>query len=166
MKAAPLKRAPTFFLKAVVVLIGAAVFALCAFVFPQIYGELSEWKATQYAPAIYAAWIGLFASPIPFYLALCQVFKLLHFIDKNNAFSELSITALRNIKYCAIAISALYGACLPLVFVIAELDDAPGLVLMGAAVAFSPLIVATFAAALQKLVQHAVDLKAEHELTV
>jgi hypothetical protein len=90
MKAAPLKRAPTFFLKAVVVLIGAAVFALCAFVFPQIYGELSEWKATQYAPAIYAAWIGLFASPIPFYLALCQVFKLLHFIDKNNAFSELS----------------------------------------------------------------------------
>jgi hypothetical protein len=37
---------------------------------------------------------------------------------------------------------------------------------MGAAVAFSPLIVATFAAALQKLVQHAVDLKAEHELTV
>jgi hypothetical protein len=110
--------------------------------------------------------IGLYATVIPFFFALYQAFRLLHNIDKNHAFSEASIKALRNIKYCAIVMSVLYWTCMPLVFVFADLDDAPGAVLIGAALASSPLIVATFVAVLQKLVQNALDMKLENDLTV
>ena len=73
----------------------------------------------------------MYVSAIPFYMALYQAFKLLTYIDKNQAFSELSVQALKKIKNCAITISGLYVVVLPFVFILAELDDAPGLVIIG-----------------------------------
>ena len=70
----------------------------------------------------------MYVSAIPFYVALYQAFKLLSYIDKNQAFSELSVRALKNIKICAITISGLYVVVMPFVFIIAEIDDAPGLI--------------------------------------
>lgn len=164
MKVAPIKRAPTLFLKAVLILIGVVVLALCVFLFPRIYVELQ--RLPQFAYVIYPALIGLYATPLPFFLALYHAFTLLHYIDTNNAFSESSVQALRFIKFCAIAMSILYATCMPLVYVLAELDDAPGAILMGMAVVCAPLIVATFAAVLQKLIQNALDIKLENDLTV
>ena len=62
--------------------------------------------------------------------------------------------------------SMLYWVGMPLIITIADYDDAPGGVLIGAAFASAPLIVATFAAVLQKLVQTALDIKLENDLTV
>jgi hypothetical protein len=165
MKALPIKRAPTIFLKAVIFFIAAAVLVLCAFLFPQL-AQLKLREMPEFTYVFYPALFGFYATAIPFFIALYQAFKLLHYIDKNNAFSELSIHALRNIKYCAVAMSFFYAMCMPLVFVFCELDDAPGGILMWAAVVCAPLIVATFAAVLQKLVQSAVDMKAENDLTI
>lgn len=165
MKDAPIKRASTFFLKAVIILIGVGVLAACVLLFPQI-ASVGLRELSEYTHVLYPGLIGFFATVIPFFFALYQALKLLHYIDKNNAFSELSVNALRYIKYCAIAISILYAAGLPLLLVIAELDDAPGLSVIGLAIVIAPLIVATFAAVLQKLVQNAVDMKLENDLTV
>ena len=164
MKHLPIKRAPTFFLKAVIILIAAVVLALCAFLFPMIYREL--WQAPEFSAVIYPALTGLFATPLPFFFALIQAFKLLQYIDHQHAFSERSIEALSLIKYSAIAMSILYAACMPLVAVFAELDDAPGAIIIGAAFVCAPLVVATFAAVLEKLVQSALALKLENDLTV
>lgn len=164
MNVTPIKRVSTFFLKAVIILIGAAVLTMCAFLFPWLWVELG--RLPQFAHVIYPGLIGFYLTLVPFLCALYQAFKLLHYIDKNNAFSELSVDSLRYIKFSAIAMSVLYWTCMPLVFVLAELDDAPGAILIGAAVACAPLIVATFAAVLQKLVQNAIDLKVENDLTI
>jgi biotin transporter BioY len=114
----------------------------------------------------YLVFIDLYATAIPFYFALYQAFKLLIYIDKNTAFSELSVKALKNIKYCAIAISILYVLGMPLFYLIAELDDAPGIILIGMVIIFASMVVAVFAAVLQKLLKNAIDIKSENDLTV
>jgi cellulose synthase/poly-beta-1,6-N-acetylglucosamine synthase-like glycosyltransferase len=165
MKDVPLKRASTFFLKAVILLIAVATLLLCVFVLPQIWHVVLR-EVPEFSRAAYPALIGLSWTAIPFLFALFQAFMLLHYIDTNVAFSEASVRALRRIKFCAIAMSVGYAACQPLLFIIAELDDAPGLGAMGLAAVFAPLVVATFAAVLQKLVRHAIDIKVENDLTV
>ncbi len=101
-----------------------------------------------------------------FFFALYQTLKLLGYIDKNQAFSELSVKVLKNIKYCAITISALHVSFMPLLFLIAEVDDAPGLILMGMVIIFACIVVAVFATVLQKLLKNAIDIKSENDLTI
>jgi hypothetical protein len=97
---------------------------------------------------------------------LVQAFKLLSYIDKNQAFSELSVKALKNIKICALTVSGLYLVILPFVFLVADLDDAPGLVIIGMVPVFASLVIAVFAAVLQRLLKEAIDIKSENDLTV
>ncbi|PAF37668.1 hypothetical protein CHH69_09800 [Terribacillus saccharophilus] len=114
----------------------------------------------------YPALVGLYVTALAYFLALYQSFRLLSYIDKNVAFSDLSVKALKNIKHCAITISIVYVILLPLIYVVAERDDAPGLILVGMALIFAPLVVAIFAAVLQKLLKNAIDIKSENDLTV
>lgn len=114
----------------------------------------------------YLVLIDLYAAVIPFYVALYQAFKLLVLIDKNSAFSDLSVAALKNIKYCGVAISLLYVAGLPLFYLIAEKDDAPGIIVIGMVIVFASMVIAVFAAVLQKLLQEAILIKSENDLTV
>ncbi|MCI3923160.1 DUF2975 domain-containing protein [Paenibacillus sp. TRM 82003] len=160
-----MKRGTTLFLKAALLFIGLPVLALCIFVVPQIanftvqlYPELPYLK--------YFVSFDLLAPAIPFYLALYQSFKLLVYIDQNRAFSELSVRALRNIRNCAIVISGFYVLGLPLFYLVAERDDAPGIILIGMLLIFASMVIAVFAAVLQKLLQEAIDIKAENDLTV
>lgn len=160
-----MKRASTIFLKLAVVLMGFPVLALCIFLVP----EIAEFASELYPnwPYIkYLVFIDLYATAIPFYFALYQAFKLLNYIDKNKAFSELSVKALKNIKYCAIAISSLYVAGMPLFYLVAEMDDAPGIIIIGMAMVFASLVVAVFAAVLQMLLKNAIELKSENDLTI
>jgi hypothetical protein len=78
----------------------------------------------------------------------------------------LSVRALKNIKYCAITISALYAAGMPYIFYAADRDDAPGVIVIGLVIIFASSVIATFAAVLQKLLQNVVEIKSENELTV
>lgn len=101
-----------------------------------------------------------------FYFALYQAFTLLSYIDRNKAFSELSVRALKKIKYSAITISLLLVAGMPLFYLIAEMDDAPGIILIGLVLIFASMVIAVFAAVLQRLLQEAIDIKSENDLTV
>ena len=144
---------------------GAGVLAFCIFGIPAISNGVGiEWP--ELAHLKYYILIGGYLTAIPFFVALYQAFKLLSYIDKNTAFSVASVKALKYIKYCGIAMSILYFAGMPILFQIADADDAPGLVLIGLALATAPLVVAVFAAVLQKLLQNAIDIKSENELTV
>lgn len=158
-----MKRGSTIFLKLAVFLIGSPVLAL------GIYGL--PWLANNpvnpdYAHILYPIVIGMYVSVIPFFVALYQSFKLLSYIDKNQAFSELSVKSLQIIKFCAMTISGLYVVILPFVFLAADLDDAPGLVIVGMVPVFASLVIAVFAAVLQKLLQEAIDIKSENDLIV
>ena len=55
---------------------------------------------------------------------------------------------------------------LPFVYILAEVDDAPGLILVGMVMVFAPLVIAVFAAVLQRLLKEAIDIKSENDLIV
>lgn len=155
----------TLFLKGVICIMGLAVLALCIFVLPMMSkGAVVEYPNT--APLQYPFLLGMYVTAIAFFIALYQAFKLLNFIDNNTAFSELSIKALRSIKRCAIVISILYTANLSFFYQVAQAEDAPGVMVIGMVIALAPIVVATFAAVLQKLVQNAMDIQSENDLTV
>lgn len=160
-----MKRGSTIFLKIAVFLIGTPVIALCMFGLPMLAKEAVE-SSSEFAYVLYAILIVMYVSAIPFFLALYQAFKLLSYIDKNKAFSEISVKALKNIKYCAITISGFYVVGLPFFYIFAELDDAPGIMLIGLLFTFAPMVIAVFAAVLQRLLQEAINIKSENDLTV
>ena len=54
---------------------------------------------------------------------------------------------------------------MPLFYLIAEKDDAPGIILIGMALIFASMVIAVFAV-LQKLLKEAIDIKSENDLTV
>ena len=83
------------------------------------------------------------------------------YIEKNKAFSELSVNALKYIKYWAIPISIIYAVIAPFLFPIADADDVPGL--LGIPLIFICIssVIAVFANVLQKLVKDAINIKSE-----
>ena len=153
----------TLFLKVAVILIGIPILGLCIFGVSALANNPAN---PVYAHMLYPILVGMYVSAIPFYIALYQALKILSYIDKNNAFSELSVKALKIIKYCAVTISTLYVVMLPFVFFLAEKDDAPGLIIFGMVPIFASIVIAVFAAVLQKLLKNAIDIKSENDLTV
>ncbi|KAA0749190.1 DUF2975 domain-containing protein [Bacillus sp. AY1-10] len=160
-----MKQGSTLFLKTAVILMGIPVLAMCIFLVPNI-GNFAAELYPKMAYIKYLVFINLYATAIPYYFALYQTFKLLNYIGKNNAFSELSVKALKNIKYSALAISVLYVLGMPLFYLVAERDDAPGIIVIGMIIIFASMVIAVFAAVLQRLLKDAIDIKSENDLTV
>lgn len=154
-----MKIGSTLFLKGVIILLGITVLALCIFALP--VGIISD-ESGYYRPILF----GLYVPAIPFFIALFEGLKLLSSIDKNTAFSEFSVKSLKRIKYCAIVICSLFAAGMPYIFYVADKDDAPGVAAIGFIIIFASLVIAVFAAVLQKLLKSAIEIKSENELTV
>lgn len=154
-----MKQGSTAILRGAIILIGTVVLALCVFTLPA--GMVHE-NVGGYYPIL----MGLYAPAIPFFAALYQAMKLLNYIDKNEAFSELSVKAFKHIKYYALIIGVLFTAGMPYVFHVADEEDAPGVIVIGLVIVFASFVIATFAALLQALIQNAVDIKSENDLTV
>jgi hypothetical protein len=160
-----MKQGSTLFLKAVVILIGIPELAFCIFVVPGIASYMAElYPAHTYLK--YFFYIDLYATVFPFYYALYQAFKLLGYIDKNKAFSELSVDALKKIKYSSLTFGGIFVMGMPLLYLFAERDDAPGVILIGLILIFASMVMAVFAAVLQRLLKEAIDIKSENDLTV
>lgn len=153
------KKGSTLFLRGVILLIGAGVLAICVFVLP--HGIAAE-NDGYYRPIF----LGLYVSAVPFFLVLYQTLKLLHYIDKNTAFSDLSVQSLKTIKYCAVTISTLFTIGLPYIYYAANRDDAPGVLALALVIILASAAIAVFTAVLQRLLKNAIDVKLENELTV
>lgn len=152
----------TLFLKTAVVLMGLPILVLCIWRVPSL-----ALKAIQYFPktTLFALLI-IYGAAIAFFIALYMALKLLSYIDQSIAFSGQSVKALKNIKFCAIIISSLYVIGMPLIYYVAEADDAPGLIIIGLVIIFASFVIAVFAAVLQKLLENAIAIKSENDLTI
>ncbi|MCF7831396.1 MAG: DUF2975 domain-containing protein [Candidatus Pacebacteria bacterium] len=160
-----MKRGSTIFLRLALVVLGLMVLGLCIIMFVGLAGEgirNMSYFDRLVSPLVLTIWF----TAIPFYIALFQAWKLLNCIDKNIAFSEFSRETLKKIKYCAVTISVLYVASLPQFFILADADDAPGIVVIGLVFVGASFTVAVFVAILERLLQHAIDIKSENDLTV
>lgn len=138
---------------------GLGVLAICSLL---IIPEVAANEAGYYTPIL----VLMCVSALPFFFALFQTVKLLSYVEKNKAFSNLSVKALGVIKLCAIIIAVLYSLGMPYIYYAADRDDAPGVIVIGLLVVFGSLVVAGFAAVLQLLLKNAIEMKKENDLTV
>lgn len=164
-----MKQVSTLLLKIAVIILGIPVLAIGIFVLPRVFSIAFQQAVANGAVLGYIVLtilLVMYIAMIPFYTALYQTFNLLNFIDRNLAFSQDSVLALKKIKNCGKIISGLYVVILPLVFVVAEWDDAPGLIVINLVFIGASFLVAVFAAVLQRLLQQAIEIKEENDLTV
>lgn len=159
-----MKKGSTLFLRGVIILIVLIVLALCIFAFPNMAKSmLDEFPTIKYGPYFISVF---YISVIPFFIGLFYSWKLLSYIDKNTAFSNLTVSALRKIKHLAVSISVILSCGMFWMFPFAQAGDAPGAILMWTLITGAPLVVAVFSALLEKLLKNAIQLQSENELTV
>jgi hypothetical protein len=158
-----LQRGSTLFLKGVIILI--AIGALAAMIrFPQLEGRAANLDLVSIYTDPFIIY-GYLAS-VPFFVALFQTFKLLGYIEHNNAFSQTAVNALRSIKYCALILIAALIAGIVYIRFASGGDDPAGAIAVGICVTFAFVVIATGATVFESLLQNAVDLKSENDLTV
>jgi hypothetical protein len=156
-------RGSTLFLRAVILLVGAGVLAGLLWE-PQIEGRnVNADLVTVYFRDPFLAYV--YVGSLPFFYGLYQAFTLLGYVDQGQALSPAAVTALRRIKYCALAVVAFVIGAEAYIF-LGVSDDRAGGVAMGIFASFVCVAVATAAAVLERVLQSAVDLKSENDLTV
>jgi len=159
-----MKKNSTIFLRAIIVLIG--IVALIVMIrFPLTEGRAVNLNLFSVYSDPFIVY-GYLAS-IPFFVALYQAFKLLGYIGQNEVFSLSSVKALRTIKYYAIIQSILIVMAGVYIRIFHDKNDDPaGAIAMGIVATFISIVIATAAAVFEKLLQKAVDIKSENDLTV
>ena len=157
-----MKRSSTIFLQVVIVLFGVGVLALLLWE-PHVEGRNAHATLFEmyFDPFIAYAYIG----SIPLFVALYQAFKLLGYIRRNEIFSQRSVRALRTIKYCALVIIG-FVAVSVIFMIFGDRDDRPAGLFMRILITFPSIVVAIAAAVFERILQNAVDIKSEKDLTV
>lgn len=159
-----MKRSSTIFLQVVVVLLGVAALAILLGE-PHLEGRNAH--ATLFEiyfkdPFLAYAYI----ASIAFFVALYQAFKVLGYVGQNQIFSPAAVKALRTIKFCALAMIA-FVVVGEIFFILPNSDDdRPAGLFMGILVTFGSIVIAAAAAMFERILQNAVDLKSENDLTV
>ena len=159
-----MKRISIRFLQAVIVLIGiAALSIMIRFPLTEGRAENLDLFSIYFDPFILYG----YASSIVFFVALYKAFKLLGYIGQNKLFSPNSVRTLRGIKYCAVIFCILIVMAGLYIRIFHNEDDDPaGFLAMCIVVTFISIAVATAVAVLEKLLQNAVDMKSENDLTI
>jgi hypothetical protein len=152
------------FLQAVIVLVGIVALAIL------IRLPLTEGRAANldllsiyFDPFILYG----YASSLAFFVALYKAFKLLGYIGQNKVFSSHAVRMLKSIKYCAIILSILIAtAGLYIRISHTQEDDPAGFLAICIVTTFVSIVVATGAAIFEKILQNAIDMKSENDLTI
>jgi Protein of unknown function (DUF2975) len=158
-----LKRSSTIFLQIVIVLIGIGALAFLLWE-PQVEGRNAHATLFEmYFKDLFLAY--MYIASIPFFAALYQAFKVLGNVRQNKTFSPATVKALRTIKYCALAIIGFVAV--GVIFMISgDKDDRPAGVFMRILITFPSIVIAAAAGMFEQILQNAVEMKSENDLTV
>ena len=159
-----MNRSSTIFLQIIIVLLGVGAIALLLWE-PRIEGR--NVNATNFEiyfqdPFLVLVYVG----SIPFFIALYQAFKVLGYVRQNKTFSQEAVKALRTIKYCALTIIGFVVVEEIIIMLTHGNDDMAGGVFMGVLITFGSIVVAAVALMFERILQSAVDIKSENDLTV
>jgi len=158
-----MKRSSTIFLQIVIVLIGIGALALLLWE-PHIEGRNAHATLVQiyfHDPFLAYAYI----ASIAFFAALYQAFNVLGYVRQNRVFSREAVKALRTIRNCSIAIIG-FVAGAEIFIMLSNSDDRAGGVFMGVLITFGAVVIATAAAMFERILENAVAIKSENDLTV
>ncbi len=160
-----MKKSSTTFLQVVIALVGISTLVLMLWE-PHLEGRNVGASLYQiYFNDPFLAYV--YVASIAFFAALYQGFKLLGYIGENKVFSQGAVKALRNIKYCAVALGVLIvGAGAYIKAFHSTGDDPAGFLAMCIVATFASIVTASVAAVFERTLQNAVDTKSENDLTV
>lgn len=163
LKSVPLRKSSIIFLQVVIVLIGIGALALLLWE-PHVEGRNAH--ATLFEmyfkdPFLAFVYIG----SVPFFVALYKAFRVLGYAAQNKIFTQAAVKDLRTIKYCAITIIG-FVVVEEIFIMLGNSDDRAGGVFMGILITFGSIVIAAAAAVFERIVQNAVDIKSENDLTV
>jgi hypothetical protein len=151
------KRGSTTFLKVIVFLVGIVLLAVCVYFLPQAARRDAIERPGDYS--LYPLLVCAYGICITVSVALHQIFKLLIYIEKNNAFSELSLQSLKIIKKCTITV--IFFIFLAIVYLRVRVqftgDDAAGPISLGLMGILATSIIAAIVDVLQKPIKNVFD---------
>ena len=152
-------RGSTLFLKLTLLFLSIGVLFLCAYIFFILFASTIT---LDYKEIL----VGVFLTTIPLLHIFQQSYKLLILIDKNSSLTYESVKSLKNITSSSFIISGMYLLGSPFIYLVAEKDDAPGLIIVNLVFIMVPFVVGVFSTILQKLLINAISYKSETELTI
>lgn len=141
----------TVFLKIALVFVFIPIGMITVFSAPSMYREAIENnEINQYfvLPFVVLMMLVLLTSAF----AIIQTMKLLTNIERGKYYSEESLRSFRLIQYCGVVTTILFVAMLPSIYYFAEMDDAPGIILLGLAFVCASIGIAVFASVMSDLV--------------
>lgn len=158
-----MKKGSTLFLK----------FVLCLIAIGVLFGMI--WFPKNEGRAVNLDLISIYTDPliiycyiasVSFFFGLYQAFKLLNLIDANKAFTQGAVNTIKNMKFASLALIGFIVLAMVYIRFFIHDDDTAGPIALGIMSTFAVSVIATAAAVFQKLLQNAVDIKSENELTV
>jgi hypothetical protein len=131
-----------------IILSAIAGILICIFALPP-FGTAVAKNFPSYAFWQYPILAGVYAAALCFFFALFQFLLLLNGIDRHGT---LAAKNLRAIRLSSIMFSVLfYVSAMPVIFLFANADDAPGAILIGTFLGMLPIGAAAFTAVLERI---------------
>lgn len=159
-----IRRGATLFLQIVIVLLGLAVLA-AMLLEPLTEGRNAHATLTQvyfHDPFLAYAYL----ASLVFFFGLYQAFKALGYAGRNQTLTQPAVDAVRRLRNCAFLTVGTILAAIVYIRLAAGHDDPAGAIMLGIAAIFAALVIGTAAAILERVLQNAVDIKRENDLTV
>ncbi len=158
-----MKKASTLILRLALLAMALIMLGVC---FGIGWVVIAEGKpGSQYRYLDFILIIVAYLAAIPYFITLFQSERLLCLIDRGLAFSDQSVKVLTTIIR---SIFAVFSVCvvggLPLFYMAAEIDDAPGLIIVGLAITGLVFSIDVFAYVLRRLLQEAIEFKRRAEV--
>lgn len=158
-----MKKGSTLFLRFVLCLIAIGVLAGMVW-FPKNEGRAVNLDLISIYTDPFI--IYCYIASVSFFFGLYQAFKLLNLIDANKAFTQGAVNTIKNMKFASLALIGFIVLAMVYIRFFIHDDDTAGPIALGIMSTFAVSVIATAAAVFQKLLQNAVDIKSENELTV
>jgi hypothetical protein len=154
--------------KGIVYLATFAVLTVLTILVPEILREEAVGRVNP--PAKWPVYLTVWTYSLPIFFALYQTVKLINLIEIKKAFSQKAVGTLGKIKYAALAfcVMVIIGTITGVLWGrrIDPTEDYAPLSAMGIIFTFISSVITAFLAILQRLLQNAIDIKSENDLTV
>jgi hypothetical protein len=154
--------------KGLIYLMGFSVLGILTILVPEILREEAQGRANP--PASWPVYTTVWVYSVPIFVALYQTWKLVRLIEQKKAFSQKAVSILKKIKYTALTfcLMVIIGTITGIVWgrKVDPTEDYAPLGAMGIIFSFVSSVITAFIAILERLLQNAIDIKSENELTV
>jgi hypothetical protein len=139
-------------LKIFLILAAIPILYLDILIFPSLL-ELAVYSEYPLIGHVVILIISVYFLTMPYFLSLYKAFGLLIMIEKKEFFSMQAISHLKMIVISAYSATLILLVDMPILYMIVDYDDSPGLLLMGLLVLAIALFIAIFTSVLRSVVK-------------